>query len=86
MTASAFDAPIALRAGLGIGMSSMRARMERMGGALHVRSRPGHTVIEACLPLADLGAAAPLPAPAPAHAAHAHAVSGLAAAAGMPRG
>lgn len=58
-----FDAPIALRAGLGIGMSSMRARMERMGGALHVRSRPGHTVIEACLPLADLGAAAPLPAP-----------------------
>ncbi|WP_291587577.1 sensor histidine kinase [Comamonas sp. UBA7528] len=58
-----FDAPTALRAGLGIGMSSMRARMERMGGALHVRSRPGNTVIEACLPLAEQGAAASLPVP-----------------------
>jgi signal transduction histidine kinase len=80
-----FDAPIALRAGLGIGMSSMRARMERMGGALHVRSRPGHTVIEACLPLADLGAAAPLPAPiCPCRTCPRR--ERARAAAGMPRG
>lgn len=44
-----FDAPAALRSGLGIGMSSMRARMERMGGSLQVSSRPGETVIEAIL-------------------------------------
>lgn len=46
-----FDAPTALRAGLGIGMSSMRARMERMGGKLQVISGPGHTAITATLPL-----------------------------------
>lgn len=45
-----FDAHTALRAGLGIGMSSMRARMERMGGSLQVQSRPGATALEACLP------------------------------------
>lgn len=44
-----FDAAAALRSGMGIGMSSMHARMERMGGRLHVRSRPGQTVIEAVL-------------------------------------
>ena len=44
-----FDAPAALRSGLGIGMASMRARMERMGGHLHVHSQPGQTVIEAVL-------------------------------------
>lgn len=44
-----FDAAAALRSGLGIGMSSMHARMQRMGGVLHVRSRPGQTVIEAVL-------------------------------------
>ncbi|WP_370679934.1 hypothetical protein [Comamonas sp. GB3 AK4-5] len=42
-----FDAPAAL--GLGIGFSSMRARMERMGGSLQVSSRPGETLIEAVL-------------------------------------
>ncbi|MDR2327126.1 MAG: histidine kinase [Acidovorax sp.] len=47
-----FDAPATLRAGLGIGMSSMRSRMERMGGQLQVHSRSGHTAIDATLPLA----------------------------------
>lgn len=65
-----FDAPTALRAGLGIGVSSMRARMQRMGGSLQVQSRPGCTVIEASLPLQDLTttgtAAAPAPPRAPA--------------------
>lgn len=44
-----FDAAATLRSGLGIGMSSMHARMQRMGGVLHVCSRPGQTVIEAVL-------------------------------------
>ena len=74
-----FDAPTALRAGLGIGMSSMRARMERMGGSLQVQSCPGCTVIEASLPQVHLdiqdtplaatpptAPRAPTPAPAPA--------------------
>ena len=65
-----FDALTALRAGLGIGVSSMRARMQRMGGSLQVQSRPGCTVIEASLPLQDLTttgtAAAPAPPRAPA--------------------
>lgn len=59
-----FDAPTALRAGLGIGMSSMRARMERMGGSLQVQSRPGCTVIEASLPQAHLGISDSAPAAA----------------------
>ena len=44
-----FDAPAALHSGLGIGMSSMHARMERQAGRLEVRSRPGQTVIEAVM-------------------------------------
>ncbi len=55
-----FDVQVIQRAGLGIGMSSMRARMERMGGTLQVSSRPGATTIQATLfldsglaPLAD---------------------------------
>lgn len=59
-----FDAPTALRAGLGIGMSSMRARMERMGGSLQVQSRPGCTVIEASLPQVYLGISDSAPAAA----------------------
>lgn len=46
-----FDVEALQGASLGIGLDSMRARAERMGGTLTLHSRPGATVLEARLPL-----------------------------------
>ncbi|VXC96320.1 hypothetical protein PSEUDO8Z_60152 [Pseudomonas sp. 8Z] len=44
-----FDVDEVLAASAGIGMSSMRARIERMGGQLRIESRPGHTLLTATI-------------------------------------
>ncbi|KKW68603.1 hypothetical protein AAV94_04370 [Lampropedia cohaerens] len=44
------------RNGLSIGMDSMRRRVERIGGVLAVRSRPGETLLEVQLPGGGLAA------------------------------
>jgi signal transduction histidine kinase len=36
-------------AGSGVGMSSMRLRIERMGGRLRIESRPGETLLTATI-------------------------------------
>jgi two-component system, NarL family, sensor histidine kinase UhpB len=48
-----FDVEALQGASLGIGLDSMRARAERMGGTLTLHSCPGATVLEARLPLQD---------------------------------
>ncbi len=44
-----FDVEKALELGSGIGMSSMRMRIERMGGQLRIESRPGETLLIATI-------------------------------------
>lgn len=44
-----FDVPGVQQHGLGVGMRSMRARLERFHGSLQIQSEPGATVIEASL-------------------------------------
>lgn len=44
-----FDVDDVLAAGMGVGMSSMRIRIERMGGQLRVESRPGETLLTATI-------------------------------------
>lgn len=50
-----FDVDLVRQAGFGVGMLSMRARMQRLGGRLEVRSAPGATIITAILPLGRAG-------------------------------
>ena len=56
-----FDVSGAQQHGLGVGMRSMRARLERFHGSLRIQSAPGATVLEATL---LLNAEMPLPGPA----------------------
>ena len=44
-----FDVDDVLAAGTGVGMSSMRLRIERMGGRLQIESRPGETLLTATI-------------------------------------
>ena len=44
-----FDVDDVLAAGTGVGMSSMRMRIERMGGQLRIESRPGETLLTATI-------------------------------------
>lgn len=44
-----FDVDEVLAASVGIGMSSMRMRIERMGGQLRLESRPGETLLTATI-------------------------------------
>lgn len=44
-----FDVDDVLAAGTGVGMSSMRLRIERMGGQLRIESRPGETLLTATI-------------------------------------
>lgn len=44
-----FDLDTTLDSGLGMGMRSMRARIERIGGSLKVESQPGHTLLRVSL-------------------------------------
>lgn len=44
-----FDVDEVLAAGSGVGMSSMRMRIERMGGQLRIESRPGETLLTATI-------------------------------------
>ena len=44
-----FDVDEVLAAGTGVGMSSMRMRIERMGGQLQIESRPGETLLTATI-------------------------------------
>ncbi|MBE7374938.1 sensor histidine kinase [Pseudomonas lopnurensis] len=44
-----FEVDAVLAAGTGVGMSSMRMRIERMGGRLRIESRPGETLLTATL-------------------------------------
>lgn len=44
-----FEVDAVLAAGTGVGMSSMRVRIERMGGQLRVESRPGETLLTATI-------------------------------------
>jgi uncharacterized protein YceK len=60
-----FDVPGVQQHGLGVGMRSMRARLERFHGALQIQSEPGATVLEATLWLPAEAAAAGTAGPAP---------------------
>jgi signal transduction histidine kinase len=44
-----FDVADVLAVGTGVGMSSMRTRIERMGGQLRIESRPGETLLTATI-------------------------------------
>jgi|GEM_PF-1173161 len=44
-----FDVDDVLTADTGVGMSSMRMRIERMGGQLRIESRPGETLLTATI-------------------------------------
>ena len=44
-----FDVPAVQRAGVSVGMRSMAARAERMGGTLTIESGPGGTVMSVSL-------------------------------------
>ena len=44
-----FDVETTLQAGQGVGMRSMHARIARIGGQLHIDSRPGETILTAIL-------------------------------------
>lgn len=44
-----FDVDDVLAVGTGVGMSSMRLRIERMGGQLRIESRPGETLLTATI-------------------------------------
>ena len=61
-----FDVPGVQQHGLGVGMRSMRARLERFHGALQIQSEPGATLLEATLWLpAEAAAAGTASGPAP---------------------
>ena len=73
-----FDVREVMGRSSGVGMRSMRTRMERVRGYLHLASRPGQTVLEAgwgaaaphnAAPAAPAAPAAAAPAPAPEPAA-----------------
>lgn len=57
-----FDLDAVLNAGLSVGIHSMRRRITRIGGTLHMTSRPGRT--ELCVLLTDPAAAPQQPAAA----------------------
>ncbi|MNI93983.1 sensory histidine kinase UhpB [compost metagenome] len=44
-----FDIAATSHAAGGIGLSSMQARVARLGGQLHLESRPGHSLVRADL-------------------------------------
>lgn len=44
-----FDVDEVLAAGIGVGMSSMRLRIERVGGQVRIKSRPGQTLLTAII-------------------------------------
>jgi len=48
-----FDVPTIQSHGMGVGMRSMLARLERVHGTLQIQSRAGHTVLTALLSLGD---------------------------------
>lgn len=61
-----FDVPGVQQHGLGVGMRSMRARLERFHGTLQIQSAPGATLLEASLWLpAEAAAAGTASGPAP---------------------
>jgi len=53
-----FDVPTIQSHGMGVGMRSMLARLERVHGTLQIQSRAGHTVLTALLSLGDAAHAA----------------------------
>lgn len=57
-----FDVAAVHQHSLGVGMRSMRARLERFQGGLQIQSAPGATIIEAQLQLQACSASAPSPA------------------------
>lgn len=44
-----FDVDAVLAASMGVGMRSMQLRVRRIGGELHISSRPGQSLLKACV-------------------------------------